>query len=137
MKNLIVGENVKVTGGKWIGHTGVIVKVANRTDGKAGYKIYREDFGDYIHCLMKFVESTEEKSYLRKWINVNSLDNVITQSLESKNSAKNLSLNKNALVTDEWEEDGQILVNIVFQGNFAVLPKADVKLTETQRAGLV
>ena len=53
MKNLIVGENVKVIGGKWVGHTGVIVKVVNRNDGKSGYKIYRENFGDYIHCLKK------------------------------------------------------------------------------------
>ncbi len=59
MKNLVVGENVKVIGGKWVGHNGVIVKVVNRNDGKSGYKIYREDFGDYIHCLKKFVESSE------------------------------------------------------------------------------
>ena len=137
MKNLVVGENVKVIGGKWFGHTGVIVKVANRNDGKAGYKIYREAFGDYIHCLQKFVESTEEKSYLRKWINVSSLKNVVTQSLNPNSSASNLSLYKNALVTDEWEEDGQVLVNIVFQGNFAVLPKADVNLTLPQVPGLV
>ncbi|WWS24682.1 hypothetical protein vBKpnAMK4_00498 [Klebsiella phage vB_Kpn_AM_K4] len=64
--DLVVGENVKVIGGKWVGHNGVIVKVVNRNDGKSGYKIYREDFGDYIHCLKKFVESSE--SYLRKWV---------------------------------------------------------------------
>ncbi|WWS25388.1 hypothetical protein vBKpnAMK6_00448 [Klebsiella phage vB_Kpn_AM_K6] len=87
---MVVGENVKVIGGKWVGHNGVIVKVVNRNDGKSGYKIYREDFGDYIHCLKKFVESSE--SYLRKWVHVNSLDNVITQSVSSTNSATNLSL---------------------------------------------
>ncbi|QPB09027.1 SH3 domain protein [Klebsiella phage Metamorpho] len=135
MRNLIVGENVKVIGGKWAGHTGVIVKVVNRTVGKSGYKIYREDFGDYIHCLKKFVESTD--SYLCKWVNVNSLRNVITQSLNPKDDATNLSLYKNVLVTDEWEEDGKIVVNVVYQGNFAVLPKADVEVTETQHPGLV
>ena len=135
MRNLIVGENVKVVGGKWAGNTGVIVKVVNRTVGKSGYKIYREDFGDYIHCLKKFVESTD--SYLRKWVNVNSMKNVVTQSLNPKNNATNLSLYKNALVTDEWEEDGKTLVNVVFQGNFAVLPKEDVEVTESQHPGLV
>lgn len=135
MRNLIVGENVKVIGGKWAGNTGVIVKVVNRTVGKSGYKIYREDFGDYIHCLKKFVESTD--SYLRKWVNVNSMKNVVTQSLNPKNNATNLSLYKNVLVTDEWEEDGKTLVNVVFQGNFAVLPKEDVEVTESQHPGLV
>ncbi|APD20391.1 MotB-like transcriptional regulator [Klebsiella phage KPV15] len=68
---------------------------------------------------------------------MNSLDNVITQSVSSTNSATNLSLHKNVLVTDEWEEDGKTLVNVVFQGNYAVLPKADVEPTESQRQGLV
>ena len=135
MKNLVVGENVKVIGGKWVGHNGVIVKVVNRNDGKSGYKIYRENFGDYIHCLKKFVEPSE--SYLRKWVHVNSIDNVITQSLSPTNPATNLSVRKNVLVTDEWEEDGKTLVNVVFQGNFAVLPKADVEPTESQHQGLV
>ena len=85
--------------------------------------------------MKKFVESSE--SYLRKWVHVNSLDNVITQSVSSTNSATNLSLHKNVLVTDEWEEDGKTLINVVFQGNYAVLPKDDVEPTESQRQGLV
>ena len=82
MKNLIVGDVVEVTGGKWVGHTGVIVKVANRNDGKAGYKIH-SDSGDYIHCLEKFVVPAKylkfkdtndvKESFERKWVRVKPL----------------------------------------------------------------
>lgn len=146
MKNLIVGDAVEVTGGKWVGHTGVIVKVANRNDGKAGYKIH-SDSGDYIHCLEKFVvpakhlkfkdTNTVKESFERKWVRVKTLKNVVTQSKDPKNPAKNLSQGKNVLVTDEWEEDDKTLVNVVFQGNFAVLPKEDVEVSESQNPGLV
>lgn len=142
MKNLVVGENVKVIGGKHIGKEGVIVGIFNRSNKMSSYLLQLENEDKAVYSLQKFVVALESRdlldsmfneSYLRKWVHVNSLDNVIT----STNSATNLSLHKNVLVTDEWEEDGKTLVNVVFQGNYAVLPKADVEPTESQRQGLV
>lgn len=112
----------------------------------SSYLLQLENEDKAVYSLQKFVVALESRdlldsmfneSYLRKWVHVNSLDNVITQSVSSTNSATNLSLHKNVLVTDEWEEDGKTLVNVVFQGNFAVLPKADVEPTESQNPGLV
>ncbi|WWS25410.1 hypothetical protein vBKpnAMK6_00472 [Klebsiella phage vB_Kpn_AM_K6] len=39
--------------------------------------------------------------------------------------------------TTEYDIIVESLVNVVFQGNYAVLPKADVEPTESQRQGLV
>lgn len=146
MKNLVVGENVKVIGGKHAGKEGVIVGIFNRSNKMSSYLLQLENEDKAVYSLQKFVVALESRdlldsmfneSYLRKWVHVNSLDNVITQSVSSTNSATNLSLHKNVLVTDEWEEDGETLVNVVFQGNYAVLPKADVEPTESQHPGLV
>ena len=145
MKNLVVGENVKVIGGKHIGKEGVIVGIFNRSNKMSSYLLQLENEDKAVYSLQKFVVALESRdlldsmfneSYLRKWVHVNSLDNVLIQSVSSTNSATNLSLHKNVLVTDEWE-DGKTLVNVVFQGNYAVLPKADVEPTESQQPGLV
>uniref|UniRef100_A0AB39U0E7 KOW domain-containing protein n=2 Tax=unclassified Caudoviricetes TaxID=2788787 RepID=A0AB39U0E7_9CAUD len=146
MKNLVVGENVKVIGGKHTGKEGVIVGIFNRSNKMSSYLLQLDNEDKAVYSLQKFVVALESRdlldsmfneSYLRKWVHVNSLDNVITQSKDPKNPAKNLSQGKNVLVTDEWEEDDKTLVNVVFQGNYAVLPKADVEPTESQRQGLV
>lgn len=146
MKNLVVGETLRLSVEKHAGKEGVIVGIFNRSNKMSSYLLQLENEDKAVYSLQKFVVALESRdlldsmfneSYLRKWVHVNSLDNVITQSVSSTNSATNLSLHKNVLVTDEWEEDGKTLVNVVFQGNFAVLPKADVEPTESQNPGLV
>lgn len=149
MENLSLREVVEVIGGKWVGHKGSIVAISNRTDGKAGYKIY-SDSGEYIHCLKKFVvpieypkaesNKADENSVLCKWVRVESLANVVEESRATSVGVidhRILCRGKMVLVTDEWEEDGRILLNVVFQGNHAILPKSDVYLASGVWCGLV
>lgn len=146
MKNLVVGENIRVIGGKHIGKEGVIIGIFNRSNKMSSYLLQLENEEKAVYSLQKFVVALESRdlldsmfgeSYLRKWVHVNSIENIRTQSVSTKNPNINLSVNKNALVTDEWEEDGKTWVNVVFQGNYAVLPKDDVEPTESQQPGLV
>ncbi|WWS24676.1 hypothetical protein vBKpnAMK4_00492 [Klebsiella phage vB_Kpn_AM_K4] len=78
-KVVVVGENVKVIGGKHAGKEGVIVGIFNRSNKMSSYLLQLENEDKAVYSLQKFVVALESRdlldsmfneSYLRKWVHV-------------------------------------------------------------------
>ncbi|QOI66496.1 hypothetical protein [Erwinia phage FBB1] len=143
MAKFKAGTKVKVVGGRYKNNEGVILSVHNSTRDGVFYKL---ELGSphfpvqvtekYLAALISFNDpKPSAKEFEGKHVKVVSVANVV-----EKTNPADFSLDiferKSALCTLVYEEDGVFLANIVYQGQYAVLPVSDIEVSNESFPGL-
>lgn len=130
------GTKVKITGSShYTGKTGIVVSSGSSMRDGDYYKITL----DLPYIVMtvkvkaKFVQVLYPESLERKAAKILSTKRIVEPTEYNKYKA---SVGKNVLISLIFEEDGVTYANVVFQGEYAVLPLADLEVRDGSFGGI-